>query len=284
MSTLYKHRLSLFPDIAVAPPVGWLGHVNRYRRQQTVIETRVDDVLSSVELSPLEAAYLAQGVPRVIGASLAGLAQMGLIQVRSDRTVVPLQPAPTSLQDPILRKVVSIVSTSVRPSSVKDIRNGAEPATWPVRAALRAAGLLLDERALWTGGLAILGAGLAAFVGFLVLVAASGGNAGNAVVWGLFITFGPAVFLMRRLHRTRRGNAVLKRLQEDHAALKESTLHAPALLTPNDLAQAVAIYGPAILEGGALNVVGQALKRDRSNCGGCGGCGGCGCGGCGGCG
>jgi uncharacterized protein (TIGR04222 family) len=249
-----------------------------------VIETRVDDVLSSVELSPLEAAYLAEGVPRVIGASLAGLAHMGLIQIRSDRTVVPLKPAPTSLQDPILRTVVNIVSKSERPSSVRDIRNYAEPATAPLRAALQASGLLLNERALWKGGSAILGGGLAAFVAILVLTAASGGNPGNSVVWGLLVTFAPAIFLIRRLHRTRRGSAVLKRLQEEHVALKESAEHAPALLTPTDLAQAVAIYGPAILEGGALNVVGQALKRERHSCGACGGCGGCGCGGCGGCG
>ena len=51
--------------------------------------------------SPLEAAYLAEGVPRAIGATLAGLAQMGLIQVRNDRTVVPLKPPPTTLDDPI---------------------------------------------------------------------------------------------------------------------------------------------------------------------------------------
>jgi uncharacterized protein (TIGR04222 family) len=148
-----------------------------------VIETRVDDLLSSVELSPLEAAYLADGVPRVIGASLAGLAHMGLIQIRSDRTVVPLKPAPTSLQDPILRRVLNIVSKSESPSSIQDIRTRAEPATAPVRAALRASGLLLDERALWKGGSAILGVGLTAFVAILVLTAVAGGNPGNSVVW-----------------------------------------------------------------------------------------------------
>ena len=47
------------------------------------IETRVPDLLSSVELSPLEAAYLAEGVPRAIGATLAGLTQMGLIEFRA---------------------------------------------------------------------------------------------------------------------------------------------------------------------------------------------------------
>ncbi|HWD64007.1 MAG TPA: TIGR04222 domain-containing membrane protein, partial [Solirubrobacteraceae bacterium] len=227
---------------------------------------------------------LAEGVPRVIGAALAGLAHMGLIEVRNDRTVVPLKPAPTSLTDPILRTVVNMVSRSAVPSSVEDIRNYAEPATEPVRAALQASGLLLNERAIWTGGLAIAAGGLAAFVGILLVTAAIGGNPANSVFWGLLVSFIPTGLLIRRRHRTRRGNAVLKRLQEDHVALRESTEHAPALLTPTDLAHAVAIYGPSILHGGPLNDVGQALKRERNSCGACGGCGGCGCGGCGGCG
>jgi uncharacterized protein (TIGR04222 family) len=189
--------------------------------------------------------------------------------------VVPLKPAPTTLKDPIQRSVVDFVSQSTRPMSVEDIRQYAEPATEPVRDALRASGLLLNERALWTGGLAIASGGLAAYVGILLLSAA------NSVVWGLFVTLIPTICLIRRRHRTRLGNAVLQRLQEEHVALKESTEHAPALLTPTDLAQAVAIYGPAILEGGPLNDVGQALKRERNSCGACGGCGGCGCGGCG---
>ena len=37
-----------------------------------VIDSRAGDFLSSVELSPLEAAYLAEGVPRAVGATLAG--------------------------------------------------------------------------------------------------------------------------------------------------------------------------------------------------------------------
>jgi uncharacterized protein (TIGR04222 family) len=248
------------------------------------IDTRAHDLLSSVELSPLEVAYLADGVPRAIGATLAGLTHMGLIEFRSDRKVVPLKPAPSSFKDSIQLSVIDFVSKSKYPSSVEDIRKHAEPATEPVRDALRASGLLLNERALWTGGLAIAIGGLTACI--LLLSAANGGISANSVFWGLFVTLIPTIYLIRRRRRTRRGNAVLRRLQEEHVALKETTQHAPALLTPTDLALAVAIYGTAILEGGPLNDVGYALKRERNNrgaCGGCGGCGGCGCGGCGGC-
>ena len=236
------------------------------------IETRAADLLASVELSPLEAAYLAEGVPRVIGATLAGLAHMGLIEFRSDRKVVPLKPAPSSLKGPIQLSVIDFVSKSKDPSSVEDIRKHAEPATEPVRDALRSSGLLLNERARWTGGLAI-GGGLTACI--LLLTAANGGISPNSVLGALFVVLLPTIYVIQRRRRTRRGNAVLRRLQEGHVALKETTEHAPALLTPTDLALAVAIYGPAILEGGPLNDVGYALKRERSNRGSCSGCGGC---------
>jgi uncharacterized protein (TIGR04222 family) len=250
-----------------------------------VIDGRTGDFLSSVELSPPEAAYLADGAPRAIGATLAGLAQMGLIEFRSDDKVIPLKPAPTHLGDPIQRSVVAFVAASEGPSSVPDIRRHAEPATAPVRDALRTSGLLLDERALWTGGLAIASAGLAVFVGILLLVAANGGVTANAVFCGLWVTAIPTLIVIGRRRRTKRGNATLNQLRDEHVALRETAEHAPALLTPTDLAQAVAIYGSGILEGGPLGHVGKALKRERGSCGACGGgCGACGgCSGCGGC-
>ncbi len=57
-----------------------------------VIDGRANDFLSAVELSPAEAAYLADGAPRAIGATLAGLAHMGLIEFRTEDRVVPLRP------------------------------------------------------------------------------------------------------------------------------------------------------------------------------------------------
>ena len=234
-----------------------------------MIESRVDNLLSSVELGPLEAAYLAEGVPRAVGASLAGLAHMGLIRVQSDRKVVALEAAPPSLLDPIQRSVIRCVSGSASPSSVEDIRKYAEPAMQPVRDALRASGLLLDDGAVWTGGLAIVVGALTACIGGLS--AASGGVSSTSVFWGLVFAIAASRYLIKRRRRTGRGNAVLKRLQEEHAALRETAEHAPALLTPTDLALAVAIYGPALLEGGPLDYVGQALKRERYNRGACGG-------------
>src|SRR6202158_1723728 len=206
-----------------------------------VIDGRTGDFLSSVELSPPEAAYLDDGAPRAIGATLAGLAQMGLIEFRSDDKVIPLKPAPTHLEDPIQRSVVAFVAALEGPTSVPDIRRHAEPATAPVRDALRASGLLLDERGLWTGGLAIASAGLAVFIGILLLAAANGGVTANGVFCGLFVTSIPTLILIGRRRRTRRGSAVLRQLQDEHVALMESAEHAPALLSPTDLARAVAI-------------------------------------------
>jgi uncharacterized protein (TIGR04222 family) len=241
-----------------------------------MIERRTGDLLSAVELSPPEAAYLADRGPRAIGATLAGLTHMGLIEFREDGRVVPAKPAPARLTDPILRSVLDFVSTSEGPSSVEDVEKAAEPATEDLRQRLQALGLLLDETALWLGGVAIAGASLSALVAILLLLAANGHDISKCVLPGLSIVVPVTVWLVSRRHRTRHGNAVLKRLQDENVALKESAEHAPVLLTPTDLAQAVAIYGPAVLEGGPLDDVGRALKPKRNGCGACGGCGGCG--------
>ena len=246
-----------------------------------MVESRTGEVLSAVELSPPEAGYLAARGPRAIGATLVGLAHMRLIEFREDGKVVPVKPAPARLTDPVQRSVMDFVSLSKGPSSVEDIEKDAEPATQDLRQRLQALGLLLDETALWLGGLAIAGASLSAFVALLVLLAANGHDVSKCVLPGLSIAVPVVVWLVSRRHRTRHGNAVLKRLQDEHVALKESAEHAPVLLTPADLAQAVAIYGPAVLEGGPLDDVGRALKPKRNGCGACGGCGGCG--GCSGC-
>lgn len=241
-----------------------------------VIKGRAVDRLSSVQLSPLETAYLADGVPRTVGAALAGLAQKGLIAFRDDRKVVAGAPAATSPTDPIEQSVLHIVSKAAIPRSVEDIRTQAEPATKPVRDALRASGLLLSERAEWIVGSAIvLGCFTAYIVCVVLLSEANGGPTAVSVIGGLIITAATMQFLVNRIRLTRRGHAVLYRLRREKVALRESAERAPALLTPTDLAQAVAIYGPAILEGGALNNIGQALKRERDSCGACGGCGGC---------
>ena len=141
-------------------------------------------MLSSVHLSPLETAYLADGVPRAVGAALAGLAHMGLIEVRSDRTVVALKPPPTSLQDPIQELVVRCVSGLARSRSVEDIRKYAEPATQPVRNALRASGLLRSEQDLLTGALAIAGGLMTACILLLSLPSLTTGRISGTQCFG----------------------------------------------------------------------------------------------------
>src|SRR5438094_7815242 len=92
-----------------------------------MVKGRAGDLLSSVELSPAEAAYLADRGPRAIGATLAGLAHMGLIEFLNDGEVVLASPAKAGLKDPIQRSVMEFVSASKNPSSVEDIQKSAEP-------------------------------------------------------------------------------------------------------------------------------------------------------------
>ena len=89
------------------------------------------------------------------------------------------------------------------------------------------------------------------------------------------------VIFESRQGRTLHGDAALRQLRDEHVALRTSAEHAPTLLKPNELARAVAIYGPPILEEGPLSLVGKSLKREKGSCGACGGCGGCGGCGCG---
>src|SRR2546423_4479262 len=231
-----------------------------------MVESRTGEVLSAVELSPAEAGYLAARGPGAIGATLGSLAQMRLIEFREDGKVVPVKPAPARLTDPVQRSVMDFVSTSEGPSSVEDIEKGAEAATEDLRQRLQALGLLLDETALWLGGVAIAGASLSAFVALLLLQAANGHDVSKCGLPGLSIAGPVAAGPVSRRHRTRHGNAVLKRLQDDHVALKESAEHAPVLLTPTDLAQAVAIYGSAGPPSRSLHDAGpgaQAQKESR---------------------
>lgn len=240
------------------------------------IASPANRLLSSSELSPSEVAYLAEGAPRAIGATLVGLAHIGLIEFRDDGRVVPSKPPAAALKDPIERSVVHLVTHADGPASVEDIRQYAEPATEPIRDRLRALGLLLSEEALWIRGLAIAGGCLAAFIGILVVISMSGGDGAKTAGPISFVALPLTAYLVFRRRRTHDGEEVLNRLYEENLALKETAQYAPSLLTPTELARAVATYGADILRGGPLDSAGKALKRERGSCGACGGCGGCG--------
>ncbi len=102
------------------------------------------------------------------------------------------------------------------------------------------------------------------------------------------VSLGVALAFAVRPHRTRRGDAILKRLKEQHSEL-EAPLRAggasPVLLA---LPLAVGLFGPSVLNDTALAGLEKKIQSNTGGTegGGCGaGCGGGGCGGgCGGCG
>src|SRR5262249_37307681 len=99
--------------------------------------------------------------------------------------------------------------------------------------------------------------------------------------------------LIKRPHRSRRGDRALARLKGENAALRHAPRSLSTRVSADDLALAVALFGTAVLVGGPLADLRTALMPPPSagggdcgsSCGGGGGCGGgCGGGGCGGCG
>jgi uncharacterized protein (TIGR04222 family) len=111
------------------------------------------------------------------------------------------------------------------------------------------------------------------------------------------------VFLFKKLHRSRLGDAVLARLRQENAALETTARRRPEKLAEPDLSMALGLFGLGVLAGGPLTSLHTAILKAppgktamSSGCGGStcsscgggggGGCGGGGCGGggCGGCG
>jgi uncharacterized protein (TIGR04222 family) len=240
---------------------------------EMVIDSRAEDLFATADLTPSEVGYLDEGAPRAIGASLVALAQMGLLEFRSQRMVVDAKAAPAILEDPVQKSVFDFVSRSKRPNSIEDIRLNAEAATEAIRERLCQLGLLLDKRALWSWRVGII---MGPFLGVLVLFVLNGAKPFVSLQAGALVAIVTCVIFESRNGRTPRGDSTRRRLREEHAALKATAEHAPALLNPTELARAVAIYGPEILENGPLSLVGQSLKREKGSCGACGGCGGCG--------
>jgi uncharacterized protein (TIGR04222 family) len=97
-------------------------------------------------------------------------------------------------------------------------------------------------------------------------------------------------FLCWRLHRSRRGDLLMRQLRNRHYALQHTVQARQAACSPSDVSIAVSLFGLGVLVGSPLGALHAAFGADRRGSSGCGsacggGCGGGGCGGgCGGCG
>jgi uncharacterized protein (TIGR04222 family) len=244
------------------------------------------------ELDPYDVAYLAGKGQMAVNAALAKLVHQDLLTVSAgERKVTARGTLPAGA--PLLERVIHTeAACELLGQSIKEVRSRAAVAIEPIDRRLQRLGLVVsDDKA--TAARVIPTLLVLAVAGFGALKVAVGLSRGKPVFF--LVLFCVLTLLIavagfaRRPHRTRRGDRVLKELQQEHAALAHAARH-PDNLAEQDLALALGLFGLGVLSEGPLADLQKALTPppgaggDGGGCGGgCGG-GGCGGGGCGGCG
>lgn len=248
-------------------------------------------------LDAYDVACLVGGSRQAIHAAAASLAQQGAIEVRREATkrlgIVPTgeqhcfvacQPPP---RDAAPLELAIYRAAADSGCTMRRLERAVSDEAAKLARRLEQYGLILPvdaaARARW--GPATIMFALAAFGTVKILIGLSRHRPVLFLVAGVLATIGVAIYFLTRSRRTRAGDAALDRLKRVHASLHRSDYSGVAA---HDLALAVALFGPAVLSGGPLDELRNALGASppRQNGGGCGsGCGGGGCGGgCGGCG
>jgi len=252
------------------------------------------------ELTSIEAAYLAGGSRLALAALMTSLAQRKAVSFNARTRGVTVVAETVTSENYYGGRLYTRMGRDER--TLESLEDDADQVFADLPERLKRLGLLVADDRRWIPQatiLAIMGAALA--VG--VIKVAIGLSRGRPVSILLVVIGLGVVGLVRLLahlpERSSWGDDVLKRLRHRSAGLELSTAQRPERLAPNDLALAVALYGPSMISVGPVAVLAQALRprppmaksgtssTSRSDCGtnSCGGScgGGCGGGGCGGC-
>jgi uncharacterized protein (TIGR04222 family) len=244
-------------------------------------------------LEPCEAAYLAGGPKMVVDAALAGLVHGGALKLDRLRGGFKVKSPLVGEVDVIEQRLFGMVERGA--DTLASLRAAAGTLTSAMAERLMAGNLALST------GQALVAQAAPAMLLLPVLliglnkisVGLSRGRPVAILVFLCTLTTGLMVILaFKRVRRTRAGDRMMSRLRSQNSALRVTVGVAPHRVPQEDMALAIALFGPRILVSGDLLGVRQTLwpvnslsgggcGSGGSSCGG-GGCGGGGCGGCGG--
>ena len=277
--------------------VAWiLGSIARSR-----IKPAVNVSTAEPELTSLEVAYLAGGPRLALAALVTSLAQRKAISFDARTRGVAIVAESVASENYYGRRLYTRMGKDER--TLESLEDDADQVFADLPERLKQLGLLVADERRWIPQATIIGImGAALAIGVMKL--AIGLSRGRPVSILLVVIGLGVVGLVKLLahlpERSSWGDDVLKRLRHRSAGLELSTAQRPERLAPNDLALAVALYGPSMISVGPVAVLAQALRPQppmaksgpsstsrsgdcgTSSCGGsCGG--GCGGGGCGGC-
>ena len=248
------------------------------------------------ELTAIETAYLAGGPRLALAALVTSLAQRKAISFDAQSRNLTVVAESLASETYYGQRLSTRMGKDER--TLESLEDGADQVFADLPERLKRQGLLVPDDRRWIPRatiLAIMGAALAVGV-MKVAIGLSRGRPVSLLVAVIGIGVLGLVTLLADLpDRSSLGDKVLKGLRRRTAGLEVSTAKRPERLAPNDLALAVALYGPAVISVGPVAVLAQALRPQppaassswsgdggSNSCGGsCGG--GCGGGGCGGC-
>jgi uncharacterized protein (TIGR04222 family) len=243
------------------------------------------------ELTPYEAAYLGGGPDLAVHAAIANLAHRRVLAVQPVERKVSVQDLLPSGAHRLERRIYHAAGEG---ETISQVRADASTVVDKLRKRLQEDGLILaDERATVIRFFSGLLLALVTLLGLAkIVVGLERGRPVGFLVALTFVSLGVAiVFFTKRPLRSRRGDQVLARLQEQNAALRSAAGSRPEQLAAEDLVLALGLFGMGIIATGPVADVRTAVQPSPGSGGGgwvtgCGsGCGGgCGGGGCGGCG
>ncbi len=256
-------------------------------------------------LDPFEAAYLAGGPRMVVHTAIAALVHGNALKLKSASQTFSIANPLAGRPHQIERAVYHLVEYGT--TSLSGIRESATVITAHIRDKLLGANLVLSTGKAITARIApamLMLATLAVGIAKIEIGVSRNRPVGYLVF--ICVVVGAATLIMSliRVRNTRAGSAVMGRLRDRNAALRTAVGTAPERVGHEDLALAIALFGPAILASNDFTTLRQTLWPPSSSGGGCssgsgcggscgggsscggGGCGGGGCGGggCGGCG
>jgi uncharacterized protein (TIGR04222 family) len=253
------------------------------------------------ELDPFETAYLAGGPKMAVDAALTSLVHSSALSLSAGGSRFKVNAPPAGRRSPLEKAVFNRIAYGE--SAASDLHRAAVELTESMANRLCQSNLALTPNQVKT--VRIVPAFLVGLVFVLGIVKTGVGISRNKPVFLLILLCLIAIlitswFAFKVIHRSRAGDRLLNRLRDRNVALHTAVKSAPERMACNDVAFALALFGPTILTTGALLRLRYVLWPVRqsgdggwggSSCGGGGGCGGGGCGGgggggggCGGCG
>ncbi len=240
-------------------------------------------------MDPYSAAFLNGGKILAVNTAISSLVDCKMVRVDADDQRL-FSIAPIDTDAPPLEKAIHVAASSGE--KIPQVREAAKPVVTAMMEQLQGHGLIVSDaqasKVRWNATLIALFPVLMGIVKIGVGLS-RGKPVSFLVVSCIIATVVALIAFARRPHRSRRGDAVLKQLQERYRDYKDLKLTYPTL-TPQQVALGIGLFGMTALAGTAMADLEKTLRPPSSADGGSGGCGsscgggGCGGGGCGGCG